>query len=411
MKRSHVGSANPSRSASLQDKSDALLFLCIGLFPALHIGALWAAGLVIVINATIHARPLWHEGIRLGWEHLAIGQFIALSLLNVLLYPLVEGNRAHYVPLSIEALTVTFLILCLTLFYPNRSGGLARAAVRWLPIGLLLSFGIITAFYLEGSQGARVRAFSPNPILPPVWYLALTVACFAGFRTFTRNAMFLHSLLLVSGALVAVYSGSRMALIVWMLSAGLICYAYLLRPRMATSLRAISLTGVGLFGTLLLVLALDQLTSGEMLFRLVYTLEHVLAGTASSEFFRLEIWTAAWELIKERPLLGHGNVNERILLHEILEREWWFRAHQTYLSYWIGGGLLGLISGLIFQTSICVLLFAPNAKTMRPIVFGLFGVIGLNGTTESIFQSFVAVQFYTLVVLIFARAAFAPDHK
>ena len=66
---------------------------------------------------------------------------------------------------------------------------------------------------------------------------------------------------------------------------------------------------------------------------------------------------------------------------------------------------------LIFQTSICVLLFAPNAKTMRPIVFGLFGVIGLNGTTESIFQSFVAVQFYTLVVLIFARAAFAPDHK
>ena len=93
-------------------------------------------------------------------------------------------------------------------------------------------------------------------------------------------------------------------------------------------------------------------------------------------------------------------MNERTVLAAQIEWDRWLRAHQTYLSYFIFGGVLALIFGLLFQAQILRLLQGAHVRAMAPAFIGLGVVLTLNAFTVSVFQSVVSVQVYMLASLI-----------
>lgn len=129
----------------------------------------------------------------------------------------------------------------------------------------------------------------------------------------------------------------------------------------------------------------------------------------SQEFLRLQIWRGALSVISDNALLGIGQVNERIALQQEMAWERWFRAHQSYLSYLIAGGIPALISGLLMQGSVLAFLSAAKRSSFFPAFLGLGVVVTLNCFTDSVFQSGVGVQAFMLTTLILLRASDA-DH-
>lgn len=374
------------------------IILCLGLFPALHLSALQLAALLVLIGAGLNAKTLFTTSFRLRWHHLAMSQFLLFSLLNTFYFPSLEGNRLHYKPVAIEALCLSVLLIALLAVFKHNRPAMEQAWKNWLPVGLIASFLIVSLHYFSPMQEGRIQAFTPNALIPPMWFLTLTLISFCNFSTMSMGHKALRMALFSMAGLMAIYSGGRLSLIVWLISAVFLIFHYLPKADPQARKKALVLGAAGLSVMLICIFAIDYFKDGTMLFRLRYTVDALLSGQASDRFLRLEIWSAAWQLILERPMLGHGQVNERVLLHQILNEEWWFRSHQTYLSYWIGGGMIGLISGLVFQLSAGTL----SAPALRPAAFGLIGILGLHGLTESVFQSFVAVQM--LIFLVMLRA-------
>ena len=389
-----------SKKTQFQTVLDAGVALSIGVFPAFHITSIQLAAILILIGAALNYKNVLNIRFAFKWQHFAILQFLVLSLVNILLYPSLEGNRGHYTPLALEALVASLVLVFVLMVYVQDRPSLQSTLKHWLPVGLCVSFCVLSAFYFQAGEGARVRAFTPSSLIPPLWFLTLTLICFNDFKSMSARRKLVPYGLLIMATFVVIYCGGRLAMLTWLITACALIFFYV--PNMGAHGRRRSL-GIALFGLCLLIslaFTVDALNSGTMWFRLRHTIEAILSGDARNSFLRLEIWSAAWTLISERPLLGHGQINERFLLHQLLDQEWWFRAHQTYLSYWIGGGLLGLASGLFFQMSAFALILHRSSRDLRPAVIGLVIVVGLNGLTESIFQSFVSVQFFVLLVLL-----------
>lgn len=376
------------------------IIFCTGLFPAIYLPALQLAALFALIGAALNAKTVFREGVQLRWHHLAIAQFLILSLLNTLYFPSLDGNKLHYKPLAIEALSLSFLLLGALILFMHKRRGMEQIWQKWLPLGLITSFAIMSLYYFSGSQGLRPKGFTPNALYPPMWFLTLTLISFCGFASMSARAKQLRYLLLGMAALMAMYSGGRLSLIAWLIATLFLASQYLPKDDPKARKRALGLAIGGFALLLALVFIVDHANDGTMLFRLYFTAQTLLSGQAADNFFRLEIWSAAWSIIAERPILGHGQVNERFLLQQILQKDWWFRSHQTYLSYWIGGGLLGLISGIALQLAALDLFSRRSGAFLRPAAFGLVIILGLHGLTESVFQSFVAVQMFILLIFL-----------
>lgn len=164
-----------------------------------------------------------------------------------------------------------------------------------------------------------------------------------------------------------------------------------MRPNSVRPLRDLMLLSLGLIAFIVVLYALDAVMGGTLDMLVRDTLDHLRSdGLSSDAFFRLEIWAAANEVIAAHWPMGAGQVNERLLIHEIIERDWWYRAHQTYLSYLIAGGLIALVSGLLFQAAaLCFF-----TRTLFLAALGLFVVPALSVLTDSFFQSFFSFQLY-----------------
>lgn len=395
--------------ASLQSALDGAIVLCFGLVPSFHLSALQLATLLILISGTLRGRALLQDLPKLGWAHILLLQFALFFILNAVLFPSLDGNMRHFQKVALESWGMTLFGFALLWFYLGgvRQGtlrgerDLAKAIERWLPLGLLISFAVMSYFFF-GPQGARAKAFSTNALVPPMWFLTLSLISFCWFHQMSRTQKLIRIALMALAALMAIYSGGRMILALWVLS-GAVLGVHLLvtRPDNPSKPhqhgRDITLMAMGLIIGLGLLFAADQAIGGSLNARISYTLDSLRGGTLlRKNFFRLEIWDASLQVIKAYWPLGAGQVNERLLIHEIIDRDWWFRAHQTYLSYLIAGGVPALLSGVLFQAAG----LAFRARAMLPAALGLVGVLGLNGLTDSVFQSFFNVQLYMMLVMI-----------
>ena len=218
----------------------------------------------------------------------------------------------------------------------------------------------------------------------------------SGQQKLMRVALFLMA------GLMTLYGAARLVMLGWLLSSLLLAaYFIIIAPdRRWVYIKAAL---VVLPSVVAVIFIADQSVGGLMLQRFeLFLAQDVEALRAAHP--RLMIWPASVQVILDNPFLGVGQVNERLVLQQEIGWDLWLRAHQTYLSYLIAGGVPALVSGLLIQLPVLKFLRRDLVAMMFPAFVGLGVVLTLNCLTDSIFQSFVSVQVYMIVSLILLRA-------
>jgi hypothetical protein len=390
--------------------ASALILLLLGLFPALFLPALQSIVLVVLMDLIWRARSITRADLRgvLSWSNLAVWQFLLFFLINATVFTLLPGAWEHVRAVALESWAGTLvasglLMLWLQLQEPS---ALKAALLRWLPVGLALSFGIASWFYVFSYPGERIHIFAPSPLIPPLWFLIFALLSFCWFSQMSRLQQMIRLALFAMAGIMIVYAAARLMMMAWIASALLLAlYALAASPARVRARRFMFLLGAVLCA-LGGVITADYMASGVMLERFA-NMQDVRSDPSRwpAELPRMLLWPAAQEIISNNWLWGIGQVNERIALRTLLEWDHWYRAHQTYLSYLIAGGVPALISGLLYQLPILQVLRRKHLAAMFPAFIGLGVVLSMNAFTDSLFQSAVAVQAYMIASLITLRAA------
>lgn len=385
---------------NIQSKLTAGVFLSIGLLPSVHLVALQLATLLIIVSVALEWRH-FRSRIRLSWPHWAILLFILYGTINVLTYESLPGNRHHYFKIALETWFITLGAFFVTLAF-SHSRDLHAAALTWLPVGLGLSFLIMSFFFFSRIEGYRPDAFAPSALYPPLWFLILTGISFCWYDSMGQAQKTTRFALLGLSGLMALYAGARLILIAWILLSIYLLYYVSAGHSTVSATRRLGLIMLGVLCAVLTISGLDILFNGPwaLTYRFTGSIQALLQQ--EKEFLRFQLWSESWRLISEHPWLGFGQINERFILREIGPEKWWYRAHQTYLSFWLSGGIIGLGFGLLFQLTALSLISPVYKRSLAPAVVALLGITFLNGLTDSIFQSFFSLQVYMLLVILFS---------
>lgn len=408
---SHTQPNTTAKVERIQHGIDAGIALCLGLIPSFHLLALQLILVLILASVLLRGRRALTGLPRFSRPHALILQFAVYFFLNALLFTSLDGNMRHYQRVALESWGMTFLGFALTWLYLGNNRDFMIPLQKWMPLGLTISF-ITMSYFFSGPQGARAQAFSTNALVPPMWYLTLTLISFCDFNTMSARNRLIRVALLGASAVMCLYSGGRMILIIWLLTTVFLAlYIVRTKQRTAPVLKDLSVVFVIIVAVLGLLYLLDAVTGGTIAMRFTYTIDTLSQnGLSGDGFLRLQIWASALEVIQQNLPFGGGQVNERLLIHEVLKHEWWFRAHQTYLSYLIAGGWIAFVSGILFQSAGLVLF----TRSMMPAALGLVVVLGLGGLTDSVFQSVFAVQLYMLLLLLLVHSQTirksSPEH-
>lgn len=392
----------------------AAAVILLGLFPSLFLPTLQLILLIVLIGVFASIKRIDRQVLvqLLNWRYLAFAQFCIFFFLNALIYPIWDNPKVHYRAIALESWSVSlFCLLVLALWLSvQKVSEVKHALIQWLPVGLTLAFIIATAFYLREGQGVRVRMFSPSPLVPPFWYLVFTLASFAWFSEMSRAHKVWRVLLIFMTGVMIIYGGARLVMLAWLFCSVLLVIwmfrqalpEYRLRVLFGISL-AIAVCVGGVF--------LADALSSKLLMRRMSVLSQVdfTYEAIRERFLRIQIWTGSLSIISENIWLGVGQVNERAALSTEMGWERWLRAHQTYLSYLIAGGIPALISGVLIQSPVLIFLKRQNRGALFPAFLGLGVVVTLNCLTDSIFQSAVSVQVFMVATLLFLRASDADQ--
>lgn len=387
-------------------KIDYAICGLIGLFPVLFITSLKLVMVLALIGLFVSWRQQRGAKFEISVAFILCTQFALFFLLNTLLFESWEGNRFNTYAIALEAWVGTLLGLVIMSAYLRAGRSLWPAWRDALPIGLLLSFAIMTVFYVSGVQGPRASAWAATTLTPPMWFLALSLLSFAGFEDLNTRQRALRFVIFALAVLMTFYANARLIFIAWALSAIVLSFWILSQRPKGKRLRAALYLAFGLCVCVGLVVTLDQIGKGYTVSRMLRLWDALRdPAHASENFLRLKLWASAWEVARQNIWLGIGQVNERDAIQKISQHSSWFRAHQTYLSYMVGGGVLALVSGLAFQAAPLFGLARRLPSSWWLGVCGFVGVCALNGFTDSVFQSFTNVQAYCVITLLFIAAS------
>jgi hypothetical protein len=390
--------------------SIALCILLLGLFPAFSLPTLQAIVLIMILGIAICFRQIDRAAFDqiLIYRNFAFAQFALFFLLNALVFEVHEGSRDYYRAIALESWSVTILCLgVLALWLQlNNPSDVKQALIRWLPLSLTASFLVATAVYIWGNQGPRIVVFSSGALFPPLWFLVLTMCSFAWFSEMSRwHKIWRFALLFMAGVMV-IYGSARLVMLAWVFSSAILAVWLSLESEATQRKRALFVTCFCLALAASGIIVVDFFAGGLLSTRMSLFGEVELTyDSISAQFPRLEIWSAALSVIADNPWLGIGKSNERFAIEQELGWDKWFRAHQTYLSYLIAGGVPALISGLILQSPVLAFLNSKNRSALFPAFLGLGVVVTMNCLTDSVFQSAVNVQGFMAATLVFLRAS------
>lgn len=134
------------------------------------------------------------------------------------------------------------------------------------------------------------------------------------------------------------------------------------------------------------------------------------------------IWGAAWEGVKERPLLGYGQSNFNYVFNEnydprlYAQEQWFDRSHNIFMDWLVTGGFLGLIAYLsIFGWCVYYLLVQPLLKKdevtfdvlERGVLLGILA--GYFTHNLVVFDNIVSYIFFAIILaLISSRVGVVP---
>lgn len=390
------------------------LMLLLGLFPAIFLPILQLMLFIVLYGIVISYKFLdvKFSKLFLRWRYFSFAQFYILFFLNSLLYPVWDSSGEHVRAVALESWSIGLFTLFAAAFWleMQKPDDLKWGVINWLPLGLILSFGIATIMYVLAGKWSRIAIFTPNPLIPPFWFLVLTMASFSWFFEMKYKQKLLRVVIFFMAGVMAVYGGARLAILAWTLCGVILSIWFYIQAEKEE--KNIFLIGTCLSAIICIggVLAADFFVGGL----LVYRLEGLFNANFSFEnliiqFPRLKIWSGAMSIVVENFWNGIGSVNEQFAIGRELNWELWYRAHQTYLSYIIAGGVTALISGLIMQSSVMIFMLRKNRTKFFPAFLGLGFVVTLNCFTDSVFQSAVAVHAFMVITLIFLRVSDCSD--
>lgn len=388
--------------------------LLLGLFPALFLTTLQLSLLIVLVGLVLSFRHIDRVALKqlLSFRYLVFAQFCIFFFVNALIYPVWEHPKMHYRAVALESWSVSLVSLVLLALWLNmrQARDIKRAIIHWLPVGLTISFVIASGIYFFGNQGSRVALFTPSPLVPPIWFLVFTAASFGWLFEMNRRHKVWRIALFFMAGMMAVYGGARLVMLAWGLcGVVLVIWGCIQSDR---KYRFWIFSGAGVVGAICVtgVVFVDLLTGGGFLRRMaIFSQVEFSYESISSQFLRAKIWLGALSIIGDNVWIGVGQVNERVALSQEMGWDRWLRAHQTYFSYLIAGGIPALISGLIMQSSVVPFMKRSTLSALFPVFLGLGVVVTLNCLTDSIFQSAVSVQAFMVTTLLFLRASDADQ--
>ena len=193
----------------------------------------------------------------LTWINAAVWQFTIFFLINAYAFDLLPGSPPKLRTVALESWIGTFsssLVLMLWLQIQNPSV-LKNAIVRWLPVGLMASFSIATYFYIFSYLGERIQVFTPNPLIPPFWFLVFTLISFCWFDQMSQAQKCIRLTLFVFAGIMIVYASARFLMLAWLVAAVVLAiYVIFLSPRYLRSqqMRFLAAGGILVVGGVLM---------------------------------------------------------------------------------------------------------------------------------------------------------------
>jgi len=125
------------------------------------------------------------------------------------------------------------------------------------------------------------------------------------------------------------------------------------------------------------------------------------AGTVTG---RTDVWTAGWQLIKQKMLLGRGFMSSRFLAYKV-DISWQpGHLHNGFLEVWYNNGLIGLFIMLMMHGMIIRNLIRVMRRVSLPLAAGCFAVyldILINGMVSRAFGSRPDATFTMMFALVF----------
>jgi|TARA_R110000737_G_scaffold353511_1_gene406515 hypothetical protein len=135
-----------------------------------------------------------------------------------------------------------------------------------------------------------------------------------------------------------------------------------------------------------------------------YQIENANNPNGQSLLQRIEYWKTGTSIIKENPIIGVGTgdvqdaFNEQYLRNKtILQPEYWFRAHNMFLTVQISFGILGSILFLLFLLSF----LRKNYDQRNILAVCLFGVIIVSFFIEDTLETQTGVTLFSLFFGLF----------
>ncbi|HEY1658688.1 MAG TPA: O-antigen ligase family protein [Candidatus Sulfotelmatobacter sp.] len=125
------------------------------------------------------------------------------------------------------------------------------------------------------------------------------------------------------------------------------------------------------------------------------------AGTVTG---RTDVWTAGWQLIKQKMILGRGFMSSRFLAYKV-DISWQpGHLHNGFLEVWYNNGLVGLFVMLMMHGMIIRNLVRVMRRVSLPLAAGCFAVylnILINGMVSRAFGSRPDATFTMMFALVF----------
>jgi O-antigen ligase len=125
------------------------------------------------------------------------------------------------------------------------------------------------------------------------------------------------------------------------------------------------------------------------------------AGTVTG---RTDVWSAGWQLIKQKIFLGRGFMSSRFLAYKISVSWQPGHLHNGFLEVWYNNGLIGLFIMVMMHAMIVRNLIRVMRKVSLPLAAGCFAVylnILINGMVSRAFGSRPDATFTMLFALVF----------
>ena len=359
----------------------------------------------------------------------AFAGFSLVSIVSFIYWPYTKAAHYHFEDYLV-------FILVIPLFLVMRQVKLSLSHLIVVLAVVAIGLGCLSLFQYwhmktQGgfvfTSGSKMAQFwlRPSGGVNPMRYAAISLI-FMGVAInaalFVRNKSVALKVLLalaVMGSAVACMltqvRGSWLALIA-MLGVYILVLFYLGHKKLLLGFLVVCLLGIGVLS--------QQTQVQKRIETTEQSLQRYLDGNSHTSLgARLDMFKAAWILIQERPIFGHGlnsysdKATEIRLATPGMNREvgMWNNPHNEILQVMVEKGVIGLATFIAIFASCAYLFIAAyrNNKDNNAVAYFAFGgliilvVYFAAGLSVALFEHNVFNQFFTIVVSVFAGQVYA----